>query len=120
MIIQAVSSADHQRRLNSSYHCLPHLVPIWLEVEVAETLLDALPGGPGALWQQQAEVMHKVLQRQQGVDESCQAHGFIPVICLPEAFLSARSISFFLLNFGFKYRVNCLSMYTLSSLGFAS
>ena len=48
-----------------AYHCLSHLVPIWHQVQLVQTLLDALSGGTRALWEQHTEVMHKILQREQ-------------------------------------------------------
>lgn len=52
------------QRGRMSYHCLSHLVPIWLQVQLVQALLDALSGGTGALWEQHTEVMHKILQRE--------------------------------------------------------
>ena len=42
------------------------MVAIGFEVQLVQTLLDALSGGTGALWEQHAEVMNEILPREQG------------------------------------------------------
>lgn len=48
-------------RAEGKYHRLSHLVPICLEVQLVQALLDAVSGGPGALREQHTEVMDKIL-----------------------------------------------------------
>lgn len=53
---------DAERRAEGLYHGLSHLESICVEVELVQTLLDALPGGACARREQHAEVMYELLE----------------------------------------------------------